>query len=245
MQTFERLIETLAQHAPHDAGSIEGASTDEIAELERAVGSPLPEIYKEFLLIMGEKIDWLCPSNSRFDIESLTKYHASEEQRPTNEYLAIGLAEEDPFFDTFLEFGQNGETTIVMMPQDLETDFEELKEDWRHPQAGSLPEYIGSTAIRTYKLSKMPLSIRLAADYGKEKSLLSRVDATLNPFDLRSLWFSNDWVKVFDSDDATVIATHFPDGVLALDIAATNNERFDDIQKSLNAQFDLPHQFAI
>jgi hypothetical protein len=241
---IQQLIAFVAHYDPEFPKKIRGAAPHKIAELERLAGQRLPAFYHECLLAMGDSMDWLQPTQARFDIDTLLQYYNAESWRPPPGYLKIGLGDNDPFFDIYLESDGGPEPRVVTMPHGPTNDFEKLKKSFRHPLAGSLEEYLGTSAYRTSKLDTLPNALRIAGN-DPSQPLLARTGPVLAQLGLKPFWFSNDWVQVFDSRQAGAITTQFPGGVLAIDLAAQDPETLGNLRRTLLQNFALPHTFPL
>lgn len=242
--TIQKMIEFIANFDPEFAQNICGAAPHKITAFERLIGQPLPSSYREFLAAMGASMDWLQPTQARFNIDTLSQYYHAQEWRPGAGYLKIGLGENDPFFDIYLESDGTGEPRVVTMPRGPTDNFDTYRRSFRYPLAGTLEEYLATSAYRTLSLNRLPHALRLAGD-DRGQSLLARIAPLLASFGLKPAWFSNDWVQVFVSRNVGVIATQFPGGVLAIDFAASDPETLEQVRLTLTQNVTLPHAFSV
>jgi hypothetical protein len=181
---------------------------------------------------------------SHFDVVSLLRYYTGESSRPPAGYLKIGLSDSDPFFDIYLEMGGAPEPRVISMPRQPGDDIRTCQKSFRHPLGGTLEEYLATSAYRTLRFNRLPNAIRLA---GKDPMgpRLADVFPLLEPLGMKAFWFSNDWVQAFASRASGVIATQFPGGVLAIDLAATEPGMLEAIRQTLTQKLALPHAFTV
>ncbi len=241
---IQQLIALIARYDPEFPQKIRGAEAWTISEIEKLAGQPLPPSYREFLAAMGDTMDWLQPAPIRFDADTLLRYYRAESWRPPAGYWKIGLGENDPFFDIYLELAGSSEPRVVTMPRGPAADFEIYRKSFRTPVAGSLEEYLATSAFRTARLARLPNALRLASN-DPSQSLLASIAPLLASLDLKPLWPSNDWVQTFASHGAGVIATQFPHSVLCIELAADDPETLEQIRLTLLQNFTLPHVFPL
>jgi len=231
MNSVDRLVTYIAAYDPLFPGSVQPASAAEIESLQAALGRSVPGVYVDFLSTMGGGMSWLHPADADFHAATIVQYYIEQSWRPPG-YVTIGVALNDPFFDIYLEDSGLPEPRVITMPRGPSADLEALKKAYRHPLAGSLVEYLGKHAFRQLRLAAFTEKARLVLP---RSASMARAGFALTGARLQSVWFSNDWVQIFDADDAAVIATQFPNTHLTIEICAASRQRLLEIETALRA----------
>ncbi|MDC0712058.1 SMI1/KNR4 family protein [Stigmatella sp. ncwal1] len=103
---MKELIELLSQYDPSYPRHLRGVSSEELAELERLVGRPLPERLRGFLRLMGrESGDWLS-AEVRVRFDAIWQFYLEKERhRLSPRYIFIAAREQSPDRTYFCDCG--------------------------------------------------------------------------------------------------------------------------------------------
>jgi hypothetical protein len=234
MNDIDRIVEFIAGFDPGFPSATAGAGPAEIDHLERVVGRPLPEVYKQFLRRMGHGMDWVELPDADFEVVTVTEYYERPPWLPPPEYLLIGWAMSDPDFHVFLESTGPGGPRVVTFPF-VEGDFEEeIRQVWWRPVAGSLVEMLGTRAFRTCRMDLLPATALYAGEAD-----LAAARGVFEEMGFRALWFSNDWTLVCDRADAALVATRPEGWSLAINVACQDREALQRIGVALSQRLGL------
>ncbi|HUQ95774.1 MAG TPA: hypothetical protein VM120_29115 [Bryobacteraceae bacterium] len=237
MTSMERLAGYIATYDPPFAKAIAGADAADVQDLEAALGRDLPPVYLDFLNVMGKSMDWLRPANAAFDAVSLTEYYREQSWRPEG-FVKIALGQDDPFFDIYLEDADAATPRVVTMPRGPTKDLDAWRKAYRHPLAGSLTEYLGTSAYNKLRMAAMPEKARMTGSKPGSRAIL-QVEKECSQLSLQPVWFSNDWVKLFYAEDAGAVAKQFPGTGLAINVAARTPARLNAISGVLCQKLGL------
>jgi hypothetical protein len=229
--TIDRIIDFIAERDPPFPRQIEGAPAEAIERLETAVGRPLPAVYRRFLERMGRRLDWLTLADARFDIDSLIKYYEFAVLPDPAGYLLIGRSNGDPYYDVYLwEEGPGSLRVVSFPPPPLENVDRFFRTNLRR-MAGSLPQRIGDAALSTFRDHRLPWrrQIESAAAPGAAPRL-EQLDALLASASIAPLWYSNDWMRTYESVEAVITAYEVPGNLrLIVDLRAATQNSFDKL----------------
>lgn len=154
---WQDVVDYVAQFDPSFPDQVEGASAEEIEELERLLpeGS-LPEVYRGFLQAMGRSTDWINIRNIDFHIEVVLDYYRLEHWLPANRYVRIGLAGEAPGFHPHLEILPVGDSPVIAFPETQPKYLEDTLTKFTTYLAGSLPELFAMPVFEMYEIYSVP-----------------------------------------------------------------------------------------
>ncbi len=226
---IDRLVDFIAERDPPFARQIEGATAEEIARLEAAVGRPLPSVYRRFLERMGRRADWLKMGEARFDIAALIKYYEFATLPDPPGYLVIGRASGDPYYDVYLWQQSPTDLRVVSFPPPPPHNFEAFLRKNIRRVAGSLPQMLGDLALAMFRNHELPYHRQVeGAAALAVKPRLPQLDALLAAQGIAPLWYSNDWMRTYESPDAIVTAYESPGtGRLIIDLRAGTQTAFN------------------
>ncbi|MBK9167885.1 MAG: SMI1/KNR4 family protein [Bryobacterales bacterium] len=217
---IDHVISDIALYDPGFPSAIRGASPEEIRALENAAGASLPDVYREFLLRMGRRHDFLILGDADFSIGAVTAYY-EHGLRPPPGFWLIGRAKGDPYIDTYLHSRAGQNSRIVAFPAPPASGFEQFARTHLRFLAGSLPQWIALSALELLRFDAFPAAELLAGARGNARAL-GPCEQALASVGLRPLWFSNDWVRVYEGPDGMAVATEYPGGRLIVDLRAAD-----------------------
>lgn len=115
LQEFITLVE---RYDPDYSRKIQGASPQEIHQLEKLVGQPLPESHREFLAQLGRDMGGLEIEGVDFHIERILKFYENGDWTPPASYILLAIQEDDPQMDYYLECTHPGarDCPVVRFP---------------------------------------------------------------------------------------------------------------------------------
>ena len=209
MNAIDRAIEEIAARDAPFAACIAGADMTQISALEALAGDTLPAEYRDFLVRLGRSADWLRIEAADFTIDTMLACYAEGLGRPAPDHWLIGKGVTDPYMDVYLAAQADGATRVVSFPSPPRGNFAAFAAVHRRPVAGSLPQLLALEAFHTLRIGRLPQRVVRRDRIGG--GALAELDAVFASVRLSPLWFSNDWVRVYDGADAAVVAYGFPD----------------------------------
>ena len=226
---IDRLVDFIAARDPRFPQQIEGASAAEIERLEAAVERPLPAVYRRFLERMGRSAGWLKLGDARFDVASLIKYYEFATLPDPLGYLIIGRANGDPYYDVYLWQESAEDLRVVSFPPPPPHNFEAFLRKNLRRIAGSLPQMLGDTALAMFRNHELAYHRQVeGVAPGLAKPRLLQLDALLAPHGIAPLWYSNDWMRSYESREAVITAFESPSSRrLIVDLRAARQDVFN------------------
>ncbi|MCY1080184.1 SMI1/KNR4 family protein [Archangium lansingense] len=155
---MQAVVQAITQYHPSFADEIRGCSPAEISQLQAAVGQPIPPSYIEFLQLMGHSTGplQLFQDSDVFSFGPVLAYHSNKNiPRPPERYLLFGLAEDDPYYDFYLDCGTPDPQVVRFPTPERVEEFPRIIEqlDWL---ASSLYEFVFSKAFFGFHVSRFP-----------------------------------------------------------------------------------------
>jgi hypothetical protein len=143
----------------------------------------------------------------------------------------IGRADEDPYYDIYLWQDSPETLRVVSFPPPPTRNFEQFANANLRRIAGSLPQMLGDAALATFRNHQLPShrQVESGAAAGAQ-TRLPQLDALLASRGIPPLWYSNDWMRTYESPDAVVNAYQSPaSGRLIVDVRAATQSAFDGL----------------
>jgi hypothetical protein len=234
---IDRAVSFIAESDPRFPEQIRGATGEEIDRLETAIGRPLPGVYRRYLERMGRGMDWLKIADARFDVDSLVRYYENLPGRDPEGYLLIGRSNGDPYYDVYLWQESEDQLRVVSFPPPPSRGFEEFARINLKVVAGSLPQLLCDAALRVSRFHLLPYrrQVESSAVLGRPTAL-RQLDSILAEKELLPLWYSNDWMRTYDSGKDIVTAYESArSGRLIVDVLAGSQEEIDEIYPAVRA----------
>lgn len=201
---IDRIVQFIAERDPAFPAHIQGAAAEEIERLEQAMGKPIDEGYRRFLERMGRGSSWLKLGAGRFDIDSVTRFyeHYGDQRCPEGHEL-IGRGEGDPRYDFYLQSDGEDEQRVISyeVPYAPERVIR---------TAGSLPQWIGDRALQVLRRKGMAYQKKISDPDGRQASRLMEFDELMARLGGPALWYSNDWMRTYETRDAVVAVFEVP-----------------------------------
>jgi hypothetical protein len=239
MLSFEEVIDYIAGYDPSFRGSIEGASEEEIAELEALTGSELPEVYREFLGVMGRNTGWIDIQRLDFRVETVLDYYRREDALPVGEFLRIGSDTKDPSFNPHLQLSLvEPELKVVAFPGCTPATFATITARYLSYLAGSMQEMFSRPAFRIFEIfgpGRQPVTLVVRE---RIRGHVLQVDAMLREqYGLEPALWSTSLARGYTSPGMAV-ETEQLSGPLAITLRVDDLEEQHRIVRSLAAQLD-------
>jgi hypothetical protein len=207
MTIFQRLVAYVAEFDPRFPDAIAGAAPDEIDELQALVGAPLPEIYHDFLALMGKSMDWITIRRMDLRIGTVLDYYRRERWLPGTRIVRIGTEHEEPRLHPFLEIDlAGGDSEVVCMPACRPEEFEEVSLTRLEPVAGSLQELVAMPVFRMLEVragGRVPAVLKAPRWSGDAWDGVQDVMASAS---FETLWFSSRSGRAFHRGGDAVAA---------------------------------------
>jgi len=236
ISAIDEVIGFFSARDPEFVKQIRGASSVDLDRLERAMNKPLLDIQRQFLERMGRGSSWLRLGDAQFDVDSLIRYYEYYGNIDPDCHWLIGRSQADPNYDFYLWAENGGNVRVVSFPPPPRENFAAFAAKHRLRVAGSLPQLIGDKALKMFWYHHMPHHRQVEDLDGKPQSRLDQCDALLRDLGMPSLWFSNDWMRRYESPDALVKVYEVPGEFrLIVDVRAATQQEFDRIYPEVRA----------
>ena len=195
VKPMQKFIEYILSFQPDFLEKVEGATPEEIESLERTIGFPLPQQYKEFLLLMGKNtgsFSFGAEEETANINEIIEFYEEIKEDGETisEDYVVVVLG----FLDRLciLNEDADGESKVMILDGNKIVGYE----------AQSLENMLLKMAFTLYKLPSFP-HYRTYSDASREKRL-PLAEEIVNFFDFKTLWFSDATEICAQKDNAAI-----------------------------------------
>jgi hypothetical protein len=207
--SMQEVVDSIAVYRPSFPEEIEGCTPAELDEFRAAVTQPIPEGYIDFIRLMGHSIgELILYYGADFHIRSVINYHSSKSKlAPPKRYFLIGVSEEEPYEDFYLDSEKEGEPEVVRFstPHKKELWPEFLKQyEWL---AYSLTELIFVKAYYEYHVGTFANEQHLDATE-KVAGFLEKVASPLTLLGFKQHPLSSKGVAYYERGDITVVAVH-------------------------------------
>ena len=211
---IQRSIEYVAQYDAAFAHQIRGATAAQISRVERALGYPLPPVYRDYLERMGSGSDWIGLRQVDFSVDAVAQRLESGDWRPPSpEFTLVGVDRGESFYDAYLT--SSGE--LVTIPDLGEAEGEKIA-DWMQTEAGSMAEWICGQAFQMLRVRAKHHRETLILRQRQEDAL-ARVAAIVAT---QPWWFSTAYGSYFEQATANIAicALQPPRRALSLELGA-------------------------
>ncbi len=153
MVPFEEVVQYISGYDPDFAGSILPASAAEVAELEKLIRGPLPEVYLDYLSVMGKSTGWVQIDDIDFSVDTALVYYRRENWLPASRFLRIGTDSKDPSYHPYLRMHPAIENLEVFgLPGCTKETFRDTMLRHVRPIAGSLQEMFCRPVFRIFEV---------------------------------------------------------------------------------------------
>lgn len=231
-RTIAELIHYISEFDPSYPDSLQGAPAEQIHELERWVGRPLPAFYREFLVRMGMSTGGLQLDEGDFSIEAVLEYYRNEEwPHPAHpaHYLFIAQDRGMNSMDVWLECAppQGTEPWVVRF-----SGQSEVQEDQILVEAPSFRDYVFRWAVAQYRMSKallpfqdwlMPSKRAGYLEAGWSQQAHQRLKDISLKLGFKQRDLTGPWVHYYERGDA-VLMVHLQAGHSLLGVATATQE---------------------
>lgn len=227
---IDRVIATISRWDPSFPGRLRGASPDEIAAYEEALGHPLPAACRAYFEAMGRDNGGLdFAATGEIDIGALT------------EWLRINRESSSPYFprDSCLigVFPQPGYYVILHPLEDPDLPVHYSDETPVDRFADGLDKMLVQTAYELFRLSRFP---HRAGYHSKdvEVTLTSACELACS-IGFASDWFSDSINGCLERADASLLVSRFDEDRLYLSACAVSADALRRVQEELVRPLDL------
>jgi hypothetical protein len=238
MEQIERVIHYIGELDPAFPDQVQGASPSQVLELSTLVNAELPATYQQFLLSMGENMDWLSIQGADFNLSRLLDRYRRMRSRPLNGYVLAGLLEDEAGYDVYLQEDGSPWLRVVALPE--LTDATEIG-TWIRPIAGSLEQGLCTAAFRTVRFDILPAAITFSSR-GRERDLFGPASASLEDLSMDKLWYSNDRYAVLTRGDTAAIVAEPIGAPFSLEMRGSNQQELEAISATLLSHVPLVRQ---
>ena len=212
MTAFEQIVEYANKFDAKFIKTIEGATPNQIKELQSLLNAPIPDLYIDFLQVMGRNTDWIKIQDLDFNIEAVLKYYRNENWLPADRLIRIGNDNHDIELDPYLKIDTIDESPVVRYPPFKKENFEQIYILKQDPLAGSLPELFAMPIFEMFELrvdGRNPI-ILLTEEW--EYEAMENLERAANSLGFEKLWFSSESGHAYHRDDKTAIQANQWDG---------------------------------
>jgi hypothetical protein len=205
MTIFECVKGYIGGFDPQFPQSVEGASAQEIQELDALTDGTLPAIYRDFLRVMGRSMDWLSINDFDLSVGGVLQFYRTNRWLASTRFVRIGHATQNPLFHPFLEvipLVDEG-PPVVSFPEFDKSSYQDALR-FRSPVAGSLEEMICMPVFDAYELrarERQPVSI---VGERWDPPALDRATKICEDNGFERVWFSSESGRAFTRDDAAI-----------------------------------------
>ena len=193
----------LLRLVPDLANNWQGATEDEIEQIERFAARPLPRFYRWFLMRMGRSMGPIAYPSLDFSASKVIGCYAEGLALPHPRFLMIGHESNE------------------MMPLNLFYDFEHpAREDARvskgyatgfHVQFETFREMIAWGKFSTWRVGKFPQRC-IGAFVNRGGDVLSLLDPVILSLGFKTLIPTGSCCALYDTTDAAMVTSTTPDG---------------------------------
>jgi len=240
MILFEEVMAYIADYDPEFPDSIEAATKGDILELEALTGRELPEVYRNFLDVMGRNTGWLNIQNLDFRIGTVLEYYRRDNALPVDEFFRIGSDTKDPSYNPHLQMSLVApELKVVAFPGCTLGTFAETTARHMKWIAGSMQEMFSRPAFRIYEIFgpwREPVVIRV------DKSQSGQIDRLesmlLGEYALEPEFWSSSQVRGYKSSEMAVEAAQLGGQPLEIHLRANDLDKQRSIARTLATKFE-------
>ncbi|ADO68022.1 SMI1/KNR4 family protein [Stigmatella aurantiaca] len=239
---MKELIELLSQYDPSYSNKIRGVSGEELAELEKWVGRPLPAQLKAFLRHLGrESGDWLSP-RFRVRFEAIWQFYLEKERHQLSpRYIFIAASEQPPDRAYFCDCGLLAEVEdcqIVSARQGMALTWAGAF-SFAFP---SLKDMVFQEAFQSKRMAALPYRaflrpVNRTADYGATETaamILEDLEDLMPRLGFRRLPQTSAWNPLFERGDAALCAHHsLEPGEVRVVLAASDERERERLLKTI------------
>ncbi|MCA9707362.1 MAG: SMI1/KNR4 family protein [Myxococcales bacterium] len=141
IDSIQGLLDEIEQIDPAFRQQVRGVADDELARLEEAVGSALPEVHRQFLRAMGE--DWAIPlTKADFRCARLLEYFQAVPWRPPSGYALIGVDDTGNGEDYFLDQSTDPAQVVLFPKGTNPAEYDEDLQSYYEVESPSLPDFV-------------------------------------------------------------------------------------------------------
>ncbi|NOJ91193.1 SMI1/KNR4 family protein [Myxococcus xanthus] len=241
---MQSVVQAISQYHPAFATELRGCGPSEISQLQAAVGRPLPPGYTGFLQVMGRGTGTLqlFQDSDDFSFKPVLEYHRNKDlPKAPARYLLFGLAEDDPYFDFYLDCGPSEPQVIRFPTPETAKAFPKVIEqaEWL---ASSLSEFVFSKAYFHFHVSRFPQRTSLV----EPPEAHTRLDQEQAGLTLVKMGFtrhpqSSDTIAYYERPTCTVVVSKSQpgDAPLLFSVAAYDRREMLKVTDVLSQQLQL------
>jgi hypothetical protein len=238
--SFDDVVDYVAGYDVRFPESVQPAAVDEIEELTALIGDDLPEVYRDFLEVMGQNTGWIDVQALDFRVQTVLDYYRRDHALPADEFLRIGSDTKDPSYNPHLQLSLVAEElNVVAFPGcRVETLFDTTAGHLKY-LAGSLPQLFARPVFRKFEIfgpARHPLALQ--TDFGTPQLLEPLEEILCGQLGLQPVFWSNTQVRGYCSADMAVDASQF--GIRSMNILL----RADDLEKQTRLASELASIFS-
>jgi hypothetical protein len=225
---MQNVVSAIAQFNPEYPWQVRGCSALEIEKLQSLVGQQLPLSYRSFLSAMGHQMGGLTIRNADFSIKAVLKYYSRPRRwSPPQQYIFVGRALDDPYYDVYLDLqSEEDEPNVVQFPcGEPGEDFEETRRYYFNWVASSLREMVFTHAFVQYRIEKAPHHAGFGQSPGRAKGL-EHADAFFRRLSFNRHPLSGPWTYCYEKEGVAATASQFGGYALSIELGANHRSEF-------------------
>jgi hypothetical protein len=209
---MQELIDYISRFDPAFAGSVRGASRDEVRELSGMSGHVLPADYSDFLLTMGNDCGHLSlfDGEADFRLAAVRNFYARGGRRPPRDAIFIGADHSGGGANYFLESLSPEQPMHVVRFPDEDDGFPPILV---HPGFANMLFTLGFLTLRLHRLHRQA---ELLADEQRPwigaqgGSRLDVLQETAHAAGLARVPHTGSWSIAFNGDDSGIVYYEVP-----------------------------------
>ncbi|WP_395805218.1 SMI1/KNR4 family protein [Archangium minus] len=181
----------------------QGSTPEEIAQIERIAGRPLPSFYRWFLSRMGRSMGPLAYPTLDFSAQTVLACYADGLVTPHPRFLLIAY-ESDEMMSQHLFYDFNASTREDALVTKRDAEGGELFDMF-----GTLREMLARDALFRFRVCKMPQQCEGAVK-GNNPDFLSRLDSVMSSLGFTKPISTGRRCRLYDRPDAAMICDGLP-----------------------------------
>ncbi|AGC47066.1 hypothetical protein MYSTI_05790 [Myxococcus stipitatus DSM 14675] len=197
--------ELLLRVVPGLAEQWQGATPEEIAQIERIAGRPLPPFYRWFLARMGQSMGPLVYPFLDFSAQRLVSSYAEEVVEPEPRFLLIAY-NSSRMMPMHLFYDLDAPTRADAMVTEREA---QGHEDDLYDQFETLREMLAWDALYQFRMREMPQQCKGTLS-GDHPNLLSLIEPVMSHLGFKQSIATGPYCRLYERADAVMLCKGMP-----------------------------------
>ncbi|HYO68942.1 MAG TPA: SMI1/KNR4 family protein [Archangium sp.] len=224
-----RVVPGLAEHW-------KGSRPEEIAQIERIAGRPLPPFYRWFLTRMGQSMGPLAYPTLDFSAQRVLTCYAEELVAPHPRFLLIGYDSDEMmplhfFYD--LDLPARADARVIRR---------HAEGGERHDPYETFRELLAYGALLSFRVGRMPQACT-ALLVGDEPDILSYLDPVMDSLGFARPVFTGSCCGLYERHDAAMVCSKIPrdepEAIMAFTLGGKDSGTLRKIMGSIATETSL------